>query len=84
MPKLAILATMTDLMQKALAAVRNWPGDRQDEAAALLLAMDRMGPDAYRAGPEELAAIDAALAEVARGEFASDADVEAAFAHFRK
>ena len=75
---------MTDLMQKALAAVRNWPGERQDEAAALLLAMDRLGPDAYRASPEELAAIDAGLTEAARGEFASDDEVEAAFARFRK
>lgn len=56
---------MTDLMEKALAAVRRWGEERQNEAAALLLAMDRLGP-AYRASPEELAAIDAALAEVAR------------------
>jgi len=78
-----MLATMTDLMEKALAAVRQWGAQRQNEAAELLLAMDRLGPDAYRASPEELAAIDAALAEAARGEFASEADVEAAFARFR-
>jgi predicted transcriptional regulator len=75
---------MTDLMQKALAAVRKWADARQDEAAELLLAIDRLGPDAYRASPEELAAIDAALAEVARGELASEEHVEAAFARFRK
>ena len=75
---------MTDLMQKALEAVRNWPGERQDEAAALLLAMDRLGSDAYRASPEELAAIDAGLAEAARGDLASDEEVEAAFARFGK
>jgi len=75
---------MTDLMQKALAAVRTWGDERQDEAAQLLLAMDRLGPDVYRASPEELAAIDAALAETARGEVASDTEVEAAFARFRK
>jgi hypothetical protein len=75
---------MTDLMQKALAAVRNWPGERQDEAAALLLAMDRLGAETYRASPEELAAIDAGLAEAARGAFASEDEVEVAFARFRK
>ena len=75
---------MTDLMQTALEAVRNWPGERQDEAAALLLAMDRLGSDAYRASPKELAAIDAGLAEAARGDFASDEEVEAAFARFGK
>jgi uncharacterized protein (DUF924 family) len=79
-----MLAAMTDLMEKALAAVREWRDERQDEAAALLLALDRLGPDAYRASPEELAAIDQALAEAARGEFASEADVEAAYARFRK
>ena len=75
---------MTDLMQKALAAVRRWGEERQDEAAEMLLAMDRLGPDAYRARPEELEAIDAALDQAARGEFATDAEVEAAFARFRK
>ena len=75
---------MTDLMEKALAAVRKWGDARQNEAAALLLAMDRLGPDSYRASAEELAAIDAALAEVERGDVAADADSEAAFAHFRK
>jgi hypothetical protein len=75
---------MTDLMQKALAAVRTWADERQNEAAELLLALDRLGPDAYRASPEELAAIDEGLAETGRGEFASDAEVEAAFARFRK
>jgi hypothetical protein len=34
---------MTKLMEKALEAVRDWPQDRQDEAAALLLALDRLG-----------------------------------------
>jgi hypothetical protein len=79
-----MLATMTDLMEKAIAAMRQWGAERQDEAATLLLALDRLGPDAYRASPEELAAIDAALADAARGDFASEADVEAAFTRFRK
>jgi hypothetical protein len=75
---------MTKLMEKALDAVRAWPADRQDEAAKLLLALDRLGPGPYQASPEELAAIDEALEQVERGERASPADVEAAFARFRK
>ena len=71
-------------MEKALEVVRGWPADRQDDAAELLLALDRLGSGAYRASPEELAAIDEALAQVARGERATDAEVEAAFARFRK
>jgi hypothetical protein len=75
---------MTKLMEKALDAVRAWPADRQDEAAKLLLALDHLGPGPYQASQEELAAIDEALEQVGRGERASPAEVEAAFARFRK
>ena len=75
---------MTKLMEEALDAVRAWPADRQDEAAKLLLALDRLGPAPYQASPEELTAIDEALEQVERGERASPAEVEAAFARFRK
>ena len=44
----------------------------------------RLGPGPYQASPEELAAIDEALEQVERGERASPAGVEAAFARFRK
>jgi hypothetical protein len=75
---------MTELMEKALAAVGRWPRERQDEAAEMLLALDRLGPSRYLASPDELAAVDEALEQVARGEFATDEEVTAAFAHFRK
>ena len=75
---------MTKLMEKALEAVRDWPQDRQDEAAALLLALDRLGTTPYRATADELRAIDEALQQVARGERATSAQVEDAFARFRK
>jgi predicted transcriptional regulator len=39
--------------------------------------------DKYRATPEELKAIDEALAEVERGEIATDEEVEAVFAKYR-
>jgi predicted transcriptional regulator len=74
---------MTDLMEKALAAVGRWPAAQQDEAADLLLALDRLGTT-YVASDEELAAIDEALAQAERGEYASDEEVEAAFARFRR
>jgi hypothetical protein len=75
---------MTTLMQKALEAVRSWPKHRQDEAAELLLALDQLGQTPYRASAEELRAIDEALEQVARGEQATVATVEDAFARFRK
>lgn len=74
---------MAKLMEQALEAVRDWPAEMQDDAAGMLLALDRLGPGSCHASPEELAAIDEALAQVARGEQATDAEVEAAFARFR-
>jgi hypothetical protein len=74
---------MTKRMEKALAAVRDWSAERQDDAAELLLALDRLGPGFYHASPQELAAVDEALAQLERGERATDAEVEAAFARFR-
>ena len=38
----------------------------------------------YHASPDELKAIDEALAAVARGEIASDEEVEAVFAKYRR
>ncbi len=75
---------MTELMQKALAAIRNWPVERQDDAAGLLLAMDRLGPGSLKASDDELLAIDEALEQLSRGEFASQSQVDVAFAKFRK
>ena len=74
---------MTDLMEKALAAIIRWPAARQDEAAELLLVLDRLG-DTYAVSADELAAIDEGLAQAERGEFATDAEIEAAFARFRR
>jgi hypothetical protein len=56
---------MTDLMEKALAAISRWPTARQHEAAEMLLALDRLG-ESYVASDDELAAIDEALAQTAR------------------
>jgi len=42
---------MTKLMEKALDAVRAWPADRQDEAAKLLLVLDRLGLGPYQTLP---------------------------------
>ena len=39
-------------------------------------------PNMYHASPEELKLIDEALVAVARGEIASDAEVEAVFAKY--
>ncbi len=74
---------MTKLMERALEVVRDWTAERQDDAAELLLALDRLGADPYPPSPDDLAAVDEALAQLGRGERATDAEVEAAFARFR-
>jgi hypothetical protein len=76
--------TMADLIKKAMARVSNWPEQQQTEAAELLLALDELGPDPITLTGDELAAVDEALAETERGEFADPRDVEAVFARFRK
>jgi hypothetical protein len=59
------------------------PASRQDEAAEWLLALDRLGAT-YVASADELAAVDVASAQMHRGEFATDAQLESAFARFRR
>ena len=73
---------MTKLLAKALERVRGWPKDRQDDAARLLLAMDRRDAEPYRLTAEERAEIDTALEEAERGELASDEEVAAVFQRF--
>ena len=71
---------MTDLLEKAVAKARDLAPEMQDEIARLMLAF--VGDDAsvYRFTPEEEAEQDAADAEEARGEYATDAEVRAIWA----
>jgi predicted transcriptional regulator len=71
---------MTKLLDKALARVRSWSSDRQDDAARLLLAMDHRDAEPYKLTQRD--EIDAALAEVERGELASEEEVAAVFKRF--
>lgn len=75
---------MTDLMEKALAMIQSWSAEQQNEAAEILLALDRLGVGSYRASDAELQAVDDAMAQLDRGELATEAEVEAAYARFRK
>jgi hypothetical protein len=75
---------MTNLMEKALATIRSWPTDQQDEAAEILLALDRLGSGSYHASDDELRAVDEALAQIEGGAYATEAEIEAAYSRFRK
>jgi predicted transcriptional regulator len=74
---------MTKLLEKALEAVRRLSPEEQDEIARTLLQLvgdDAGGPEAV--ATEHLAAVLEGLAQAQRGDFASDAEVEAAFRRF--
>jgi hypothetical protein len=58
--------------------------DDQEELAQIALEIEALGHEVYQATPEELRAIDEAIAAVARGEIASDAEAEAVFAKHRR
>jgi len=67
-----------------LSRVAHWPEDDQDELAQIALEIEARRHGVYDATAEELQAIDEALAAVARGEIASDEEVQAVFAKHRR
>ena len=73
---------MTKLLEKALEAVRRLPPDSQDEIALAMLTMsgNESGPE--EVDPAHLPAVLEGLAQARRREFATDAEIEAAFRRF--
>jgi hypothetical protein len=74
---------MTKLLERALEAVRRLPPDSQDEIARAMLhfaAADEAEPEPI--DPAHLSEVLEGLAQAKRREFASDAEVEAAFRRF--
>jgi hypothetical protein len=71
---------LADILER----VESWPPHLQDELAAFARELDA-GADGrdYQPTPEQLVGIDRGLRDAAEGRFASDAEVEAAFAKFR-
>jgi hypothetical protein len=73
---------MTDLLEKAVEAVRRLAPEAQDEIARAMLKLAEDEEESEPIDPEDLAAVLEALAYADRREFASDAEVEAAFRRF--
>ena len=71
-------------VRHVLSRVEHWPEDDQDELVQFALEIEARRHGVYHATTEELRAIDEALAAVARGEIASDEEVEAVFAKYRR
>jgi predicted transcriptional regulator len=74
--------TMTKLLEKAIAQARSLPPEEQDTLAAVLLAMTDEGTGSVPLDDDTRAAIREGLAQARRGEFASDAEVEALWKRF--
>jgi hypothetical protein len=75
---------MTELLARAFAKAQALPPDMQDEAARLLLLFAGEDETVIDLTPEEIADLVEAQAEAARGEFASEAEVEAVFSKYRR
>ena len=75
---------MTINLKNVLARAETWSEQDQEELTQVALEIEARRHGLYRATPEELKEIDEALAEVARGEIATDQEVEAVFAKFRR
>jgi predicted transcriptional regulator len=71
-------------IEAVLARVRTWPIERQEDAARMLMTMEKIGLEPYILSDEERADLKEALAEADRGEFATDEEVEAVFARCRQ
>jgi len=75
---------MTKLLEKALAAVRALPPDSQDEIALAMLRLSGHAGEPEEVDPAHLAAVLEGLAQAKRRQFATDAEVEAAFRRFEQ
>ena len=74
----------TEKLTEILERVEAWPADAQEQLAEFVLELDASLKDGeYQPTPEELAGIDRGLRDAAEGRFATEQEVEAAFAKFR-
>ena len=72
---------MTTLMDEAIESLRrDVPPEHQDEIARLVMRLTGKDKAIYALTPEERADLDEADAEIARGQFATDAEVRAVWA----
>jgi hypothetical protein len=75
---------MTELLQKALEAVRLLSPDDQDQIALAMLNLTANQGDPEEVDPAHLPAVLEGLAQAKRGQFATAAEVETAFRRFER
>jgi len=75
---------MTKVLDQAIAKVRELPEEEQERVAESLMVFAELAKQGvYKLSLKERAALEASKAQVRRGEFATDEEVEAAYARFR-
>jgi DNA-binding TFAR19-related protein (PDSD5 family) len=79
---MAYVASMNQLLDKALKAVERLPEDEQNEIAQLMLDLAEKGAVVESIDPAHLSDVLKGLQQAQQGEFASAAEVEAAFKRF--
>jgi predicted transcriptional regulator len=73
---------MTKLFDQAVIAARRLPDAMQDEIARLVLHLSQRSDEPEEIDPAHLPAVLVGLAQAERGEFATEAELEAAFRGF--
>jgi hypothetical protein len=75
----------TNDLKILLERVQTWPEEAQDELVAVANQIENeLQGRSYFADQEELRIIDAAMVSIDAGEVATDAEIKAAFAKFRR
>jgi predicted transcriptional regulator len=73
------------VLKDVLERVETWPEEAQQELVEIALEIDAgLSGGVYHATPDELQGIDRGLQAAREGRFASDAEVEAVFAKYRR
>jgi len=75
---------MIKMLEEAVRKVQALPLEMQEQAARMLLAYAGDEEPILKLTPEEEADLIEAQAEMRRGDFATDAEVEAVFAQYRR
>ena len=74
---------MTNTAKQLLERIASWPEEDIQKLEQAARDIEALRSGVYHATEDELRAIDEAIAELDRGEVASEAEVRAAFAKFR-
>ncbi|CAN7257337.1 hypothetical protein LJR235_001071 [Pararhizobium sp. LjRoot235] len=74
---------MTKLLEQAVATARNLPPEMQDDIARMMLTYASDDARVIELTPEEESDLIEAQAEMARGEFATEAEVQAILSKYR-